>query len=486
MKTRIAWALRHKIMAAFALFAAGGLILTGITYQRHLVIREKLQVIEDADDLINSALEVRRYEKNYFLYGGDENFSLMMGYLNQVEREMSALELCGHTEDPDQALQNCPYDLLQEYREAVVSYGGSMQAGSAGSLSNVESTARRIRELGHELTVALEELVRDERRSVDRLVTHQKNILFVGFGVFFLLMLGAAYYLFFLIFSPLSRIEKAAEDVIRGRVREIPRFTGSPEVQSLISALNMMIKELDKKSEQLIQQEKMAALGTLTSGVAHELNNPLSNISSSTQILMEELGDGEVDADFQGRLLGGIEQQVEKARDIVRSLLEFAREREFEPLPTDLLTLVEKTVRLVKGEVPGNVQIEVDIPEGLEVEVDQRRMSQALMNLMLNGMQAMEKSGGTLSISADVRPEAEEAVLVIHDEGTGIPAEQQSQVFDPFFSTKNVGQGTGLGLYVTYGIIQKHGGRINLSSEPGEGATFVITMPVRQGEGEVD
>jgi signal transduction histidine kinase len=222
----------------------------------------------------------------------------------------------------------------------------------------------------------------------------------------------------------------------------------------------------------------MASLGTLTSGVAHELNNPLSNISTSTQIMMEELG--EADLDYQKKLLSGVEEQVEKARDIVRSLLEFAREGEFELGLIDVGELIEKTLKLVKGELPAKVEVRVDVPERFQVEVDQRRLSQALINLVLNGVQAMADTGGVLKIGA-YRPERGETFRIeVEDTGPGIPPEDINHVFEPFFTTKNVGEGTGLGLYVTYGIIQKHNGRIEVTSRPGQGAKFVLSLPIRR------
>lgn len=483
MRTRIVFALRHKIMAAFVFFLVGGLLLTGMTYQRHTLIRQRLQVIEEADDLINNALEVRRYEKNYFLYGGEDNYNLMIKYLTLVENQFKELR---HFMEGTKGPQEKAFltKMLDSYRQAVMEYMNQTEHDQNEIPPEAKKLAEAIRVLGHDFTIKMEELVSQERRVVDQLVTRQKTSLFIAFTLFCLLTLGVAYYLYFLIFSPLSRIEKAAEEVIRGGEQEIPRFVGSTEIQSLIGALNLMIRELDKKSEQLIQKEKMAALGTLTSGVAHELNNPLSNISSSTQILLEELDSGEID--FQRRLLEGVEQQVEKARDIVKSLLEFAREREFEPMPTNILTLVRQVVILIKGEIPKDVEIVMDIPADLEMEIDQRRVSQALMNLIINGMQAMGEGGGILRIGASRLEDGEQADIWIEDEGQGIPPDNIGKIFDPFFSTKDVGEGTGLGLYVTYGIVQKHGGRIEARPREEGGTRFVMTLPIRQAGEDVE
>ncbi|MBW2053528.1 MAG: hypothetical protein JRI85_15015 [Deltaproteobacteria bacterium] len=246
----------------------------------------------------------------------------------------------------------------------------------------------------------------------------------------------------------------------------------------MITALNQMIIELGKRAEHMLQTKKMAALGTLTSGVAHELNNPLSNISSSTQILLEELD--EIDPEFQKNLLTGIESQVEKARDIVRALLEFAREREFEPTPINLKTLIEDTLKLVQGDIPAEISIELDLADTLNLEVDRRRLTQVLINLILNGVQAMEGAGGVLTLKAYRNPTDQTAILEVIDTGSGISDKNLAKIYDPFFTTKEANSGSGLGLYITYGIIQQHHGKIDVTSKLGQGTKFTLILPITQ------
>ena len=478
MRTKIALALRHKVMAAFVLLLLGGLVFGGLVYTRHIVIQEKLNFIELADDLLNNVLEVRRYEKNFFLYGGTENYELMMKFLSLAEKQLQKM-----SKDDDWEVNAGPLrrggEQLTAYRLAAQEYmGNQVDRTPMSPPRHLSELGEDVRTIGRTLTEEIVRLVKQERRQIDDLIGNQKRSLFYSLGLFVLLALVIAYYLFFLIFRPMAMVQHAAAEITAGNVREIPPVSGSPEVQSLIAVLNNMIKELDKKSEQLIQREKMAALGTLTSGVAHELNNPLSNISSSTQILLEELDEG--DLEFQQSLLTGVEEQVEKARDIVKSLLEFAREREFEPAPVDMAKLVNNTIKLVRGELPGEVDINVDIPFPIEIEADYRRLSQALMNLILNGVQSMEGKGGRLKVAAYYNPKERRVMLEVEDEGEGIRGDYLPKIFDPFFSTKEVGGGTGLGLYVTYGIIQKHNGDISVYSQPGNGTKFVISLPLRQ------
>ena len=482
MRNRLALALRHKIMVAFVLFMVGGFVFTGVVYSRHTEIQDKLQFIESADDLLNNVLEVRRYEKNFFLYGGDDNFRIMLEFLTLAENQLDSLSREGKGDlSASQLGRN--RSMLVDYLQASRDYEARLKEHQIGQDDlKLRELEDHVRNVGRSLTESIVELVKKERHDIDVLVENQKRSLFYSLFAFIVLSVVVAYYLFFLIFKPMATIQAAASEISAGNVREIPPVSGSPEVHSLIAALNTMIRELDKKSEQLVQREKMAALGTLTSGVAHELNNPLSNISSSTQIILEELEEG--DLEFQRNLLDGVEEQVEKARDIVRSLLEFAREKEFEPTLLDLRQLVENTVRLVRGEIPPEVSVQIDVPQSIELEADQRRLSQALMNLIINGLQAMEGSGGVLTVNAYYSPKERGVVIEVTDTGQGISEDNLAKIFDPFFSTKEVGSGTGLGLYVAYGIVQKHKGQITVRSQVGHGTTFTLTLPRKQNMGD--
>jgi signal transduction histidine kinase len=230
--------------------------------------------------------------------------------------------------------------------------------------------------------------------------------------------------------------------------------------------------------------------------VAHELNNPLNNISTSVQILLEELEDA--DLAYKKELLTETEKQIARARDIVKALLEFSRERTFSLKPVHFKELVENTIKLIKGELPANVELKVDVGNDIRGNMDGRRIQQVLLNLILNGLQAME-NGGILSIIA--RRQEEDGILCIQvkDSGKGIPKEHLSKIFDPFFTTKDVSghprpgssshsvieqPGTGLGLSICHGIIEQHGGRIEVESRPGEGTTFTVYLPLGMENGE--
>jgi len=202
----------------------------------------------------------------------------------------------------------------------------------------------------------------------------------------------------------------------------------------------------------------------------------LNNISTSLQIAVEEMESG--DPAYNKELLTDAEAQIERARDIVRALLEFSRERTFKPAKVNIKNLIEESLKLIKGEMPGSVEVEIDVDEDMQTVMDFRRMQQVLINLILNAVHAMGDEG-KLTIRGIQYPENNEICLQIQDTGKGIPAEYKDKIFDPFFSTKEVGKGTGLGLSVSHGIIQNHGGRIDVESEEGAGTTFFIYLPMR-------
>ena len=147
---------------------------------------------------------------------------------------------------------------------------------------------------------------------------------------------------------------------------------------------------------------------------------------------------------------------------------------------TDVRQLIDNSIKLLHSEIPANVSIQVETEDQLSAQFDPQRISQALINLVLNGIQAMEGSTGQLTVRARNASDQQNLIIEVADTGCGIPPENLPRVFDPFFSTKDVDRGTGLGLYVTYGIIKKHNGNLSVKSEPGAGTTFVLSLPIEQ------
>jgi len=229
-------------------------------------------------------------------------------------------------------------------------------------------------------------------------------------------------------------------------------------------------------NHQLLQAEKMAALGQTVSGVAHELNNPLATILTWA----ERLAAQPVDANTK-RGLETILSESERAAKIVRNLLTFARKRNTTRSVVDLNGIVRETLALRAYEQRvSNVTTLEALASGLpQVFTDPHQVKQVLLNLIINAEQAMLTANGhgTLITRTWYDDRREMVVLEINDDGPGVPQEAQTRIFDPFFTTKTVEKGTGLGLTVAYAIVQEHGGHIRVSSKPGAGASFFVSFP---------
>jgi len=233
---------------------------------------------------------------------------------------------------------------------------------------------------------------------------------------------------------------------------------------------------LTKRTEELIQARKLAALGILTAGVAHELNNPLNNISTSIQIVLEELEEDNIE--FKRNRLLEAEKQVERARDIIRALLEFSSDKSLSFKRVQFKNLVEKAINLIIGQLPSEISINIEVPEDIEVNLDPKRIRQVLVNLILNSMQAMTE-GGVLTIKAWEGIENDVKMFYFHvqDTGHGISKQDFDKIFDPFFTSKDVGKGSGLGLSICHSIIERHMGRIEVESVPEKGSKFTVILP---------
>ncbi len=229
-----------------------------------------------------------------------------------------------------------------------------------------------------------------------------------------------------------------------------------------------------KLEDQLQQSDKLSSIGLLAAGVAHEVNTPLAGISSYTQMLLGQIPEG----DPKQMILQKVLAQTDRASGIVNNLLNFSRTSGGDFAPLDLNRVLEDTLQLLEIQLhKGNVTIERafadDLPEAFG---NAGKLQQVFMNLILNARDAMP-GGGSLTLETE---NSDHMLIVrVRDTGIGIAAENIAKIYDPFFTTKSVGQGTGLGLAVSYGIVQEHGGRIFVDSAPGRGTTFTIKIPSR-------
>jgi len=236
----------------------------------------------------------------------------------------------------------------------------------------------------------------------------------------------------------------------------------------------IMEKKLQETHLQLVSSEKMASLGKLAAGIAHEINNPLAGILIYSSLLMEDLSEGDAKRGDLARIV----QEAGRCKEIVKSLLEFARQTEPKMEPTDINRAITDGLFFLENQALfHNIQIIKQLDPFLPfVRGNASQLKQVFMNIIVNAAEAMH-GNGTLTITTSTAPDRKSVLVEFTDTGEGISEENLTRIFDPFFTTKDVGKGTGLGLSTSYGIVESHGGKIRVKSKVGEGSTFTIELP---------
>jgi len=248
--------------------------------------------------------------------------------------------------------------------------------------------------------------------------------------------------------------------------------------QRLMRALNNMAETLKETQQELLHKEKLASMGQLAAGVAHELNNPLGTILLYSNIVYKETPPGDSHRDDLQMVIG----ETNRCKVIVRNLLDFARQNEVMARPTDLNDLLQKLVNEhQKHPRFGNIQFALQLDPALPaIEADPLQLQQVFINLLNNAADSMQaRGGGKITVTTKLAPFGQGARVSIADTGVGISEENRAKLFTPFFTTKPVGMGTGLGLAIVYGIVKMHRGQIQVQSEEGSGSTFTITLPLQ-------
>lgn len=280
---------------------------------------------------------------------------------------------------------------------------------------------------------------------------------------------------------PIRQVTLAAVEVAGGKYGAQVELESNDEVGLLASSFNEMsrkmasdIERLRELNDQLIRSEKLAAAGTLAAGVAHEVNNPLASISSLIQMLQTRQG---ADEETQ-EMLRLISSQVTRISLVLKEMMDFARVRPAARLPLDLRKVVQDSLRLAEFDrgfekLTVHVNGNGNLPK---VEADADQIQQVFLNLLLNARDAMP-DGGDLEILTSSDPIKSEVRIEFRDGGDGIAKEDIARIFDPFFSTKPSGKGTGLGLAVCYGIVTGHGGRIEVRPNETRGTVFRVVLP---------
>jgi len=260
-----------------------------------------------------------------------------------------------------------------------------------------------------------------------------------------------------------------------------------------------LARELRESQAALVQSEKMGSLGRLVAGISHEINTPLGVLQSGGQTMAlaaEKIrewsaGQSGPEAEKLARFVEAIittaqlsQSACERISAIIGNLKQFARLDEAEYQRVNLHDGILSALALVKNELGRGIEIVKEFGEIPEIECSPRQLNQLVMNLLLNAMEAIRQNGGKGRIRVRTVPAGDEVQIVVEDDGCGIAPEHLEKIFDPGFTTKGVKVGTGLGLPISYQIVEAHGGRIEVTSQPGEGTTFTVTLPVRRPEAE--
>jgi signal transduction histidine kinase len=236
-----------------------------------------------------------------------------------------------------------------------------------------------------------------------------------------------------------------------------------------------MLDTIECKQEQLVQSEKLAAIGKVTAGIAHEINNPLNNINLTAEVLLD--GVDEMESDERKELIRDILSQTERARDIVHHLLSFSRKKTAAKEKINLAKILSNILHFLKNEMRlSNIQLETSIKkDNAIVSGNRNQLEQVLINIILNAIQAMGR-GGKLKIDLQTDLKNGRVVIAVQDNGPGMSRDILKHILEPFYTTKK--DGTGLGLSVSYGIIKDHGGDIKIESREGKGTTVKVILPL--------
>jgi len=424
----------------------------------------------------------------------------------KVDRRAEGCFLCHRTDRPAQRLPE------GERAREFVAPGGRRMLASMEVIRNepscynagchVHSSAQSV--LGVlDIVYSIDEIDRATQRSVVAVVA-----LLLGLVVVASLLLSLLVHR--LIYAPLRDLQSGARRVAAGNLDQAIPVRSGDELGQLAASFNSMmaalkesgreLREWNRTLEQKVEErtralrlaeaetvrgEKLASVGLLAAGVAHELNNPLTGILTFSSLLRKKLPDGSADAEDLDLVI----RETKRSAAIIRRLLDFAREKAPEKKFTDLNRLIEDTVRIVESPAQlADIGIELDLDRTLApVWVDANMIEQVVMNMLVNAQQAIERQGRiTVRTRRAPRPMSPEpgaapvpmVEISISDTGCGIAESDLPRIFDPFFSSKEVGKGTGLGLSVSHGIVRAHGGLIEVQSRPGEGSTFRVFLPL--------
>jgi two-component system NtrC family sensor kinase len=475
LKERPSFSIRSRLLLGFLLFFAlnAATEVTSIITLNRLDNKTRFLVV--ADRYTNEIQQARRYEKNFLLY--KSNLQFVFDHVNAAESLMESSHKELRAVLGQKNLETLKLH-LQRYKELIERLNELSKNNDGDSSSEIVRIEKELREHGSQMISFAFELSKKERRTVATMFKYAQFVPFIFLSILLLLVFYTVNFLTRQIHRPLGRLMDLTTRIGEGDLTPImPARKYRDEFTNVNLALNHMMHELKRRQEQMIESHKLRAIGTLTAGIAHELNNPLNNITLTAALLEEDYHDlsDEERLDMVKDLL----KEAGRSEKIVKNLLDFARQSEIKTEHLEVPRLISETLGIVQNQLRlKGIRVETSFPDNMpHIHGDRQQLIQVFLNLILNSIDAMTK-GGRLRIWTEFFTSPDFITIKFKDNGSGIPHHLLPSIFDPFFTTKTTGHGTGLGLSVSKGIIEEHGGDITVESEVGEGTTFSIHLPI--------
>ncbi|MEW6109275.1 MAG: ATP-binding protein [Nitrospirota bacterium] len=514
--------LKKKIILSFSLSAVIIAVLVSVEYINFIKIRKEITYLEITDTIRSKSLQLRRHEKNFFLHGDLNEVKSVYDYLTDLKAILrknrsfdntgKLINLQNKIEEYQQRFNHIEiifWKVRNEFNKIKPShtkyssffpliestllerplvnaellgkvFALAPESPAIMSLLELDSEINTLRKNGEDIINISKDLDRTARENADSFIQISQLAILVFFPLFFIVGIGVFLFIISNVVRRLQWLMDTVEKTGMGIFSTLPIPSRQQDEVTKLTilfndmAVNLRDREtmLIEKEKELYQSKKLAALGTLASGVAHELNNPLNNIYTTAQRLIKKTG--EDCPSFMRKGLDDIFGQAMRVKRIVGDLLEFARGREPLRKIVELNSLITGVYKRLGNSVSaGHIKFILDSdPDGIMIHADPEQMEQVFINLFTNAVEVMPEKG---ELSVKVDDEQDSVKIIVSDTGMGIPREFTDKIFEPFFTSKE--KGTGLGLAIVFNIIKKHNGEISFKSEKGKGTTFIIRLP---------
>lgn len=511
--------IKKKIISGFLISTTVIVLLAVFNYINFIEIRKEIRNLEFTDTIRSKSLQLRRHEKNFFLLNpGESNheWNEIQRYLKEIndtlqdQKEMNREDIERFKSSIDKykeifdsikrdfhqismdlntAKKGQDYETIKPLIMATILEQPSTISDFLiqrriflpddiiiKRLKKLHKNIQVLRKLGVDIIFVSKDLDRVARNRIENIIFFSSITMLIVFPLFLLIGLGVLLVITGSIVNRLKLLSSVVESTGKGEFKRIDSVI-SDEVGILMKKFNEMEEELikrdeelRKKSEELFQSKKLAAIGSLAAGVAHELNNPLNNIYISAQVLKKEAKDM---SPYILEIVDDIMTQSSRVKHIVSDLLEFARGREPHRREVDIREIILGSYKLISASRnTQGIDFCLQAPdEPFIVRVDPQQFERVFINLFNNAIDAMKEDR---KLIVTLKKVDSSIIIDVTDTGIGVPLELIDRIFEPFYSTKQ--KGTGLGLAIVYNIIKKHGGDIFVQSEVGRGTTFTIKL----------